>query len=83
MKGHKRREIENSTGTHISIPKPGATDEEIIITGRSERAVVSARNRINMILLQLRERERPTHFISIPVISNEIKSKFTEFKVCS
>lgn len=75
-----RREIENETRTHIKMPKPGERDE-IIITGQTERGVVAARMRINMLLLKIRENHEITHFVSIPIVSREIRGNFEIFKV--
>lgn len=67
------------TGAHIKIPKQGETGD-IIITGVSERDVTSARNRINMIVLQFRDKHQVTHFVSIPVVSEQMKHNFELFK---
>lgn len=75
-----RREIENETQTHIKMPKPGERDE-IIITGQTERGVIAARMRVNMLLLKIRENHEITHFVSMPVVSREIRGNFEIFKV--
>lgn len=80
MKGTKRKEIEIDTGTSIKIPKVGETGD-IIITGSSERDIISARNRIHLIVLKMRDSHPITHFVSVPVISNQIKKNFEIFKV--
>lgn len=62
------------------MPKPGC-DEKVIITGPTERSVYSAKMRINLVLLEMREKHPLTHFVSIPVVSNEVKGNFELFKV--
>lgn len=79
-KGSKKREIEADTGTHIKIPKAGQSGE-ILITGHSEQGIISAANRIRMIVLKARERQPITHFVSIPFVNEAIQNNFDTFKV--
>lgn len=79
MKGNRKREIEMSTDTSIKIPKHGETGK-IVITGPTERSVASAWSRVNMIVLQNRDNKQITHFVSIPVVSEEIWKNFDDFK---
>ncbi|XP_022914170.2 activating signal cointegrator 1 complex subunit 1-like [Onthophagus taurus] len=78
-RGSKRKEIEMDTNTRIKIPKQGETGD-IVITGSSERDICSARLRINLIVLQMREKHQVTHFLSIPLVSDQINKNFEIFK---
>lgn len=69
-----------STGARLKIPKQGETGN-ILITATTERDVISARNRVNMIVLQMRDKQQMTHFVSIPLISEQIRHNFEQFKV--
>lgn len=80
MKGSKRKEIEMDTGTSIKIPKQNE-EGDILVTGASERDVITARNRIQMIVLKMRDSHTITHFVSIPVVSEQIKKNLEIFKV--
>ncbi|KRT79460.1 hypothetical protein AMK59_8426, partial [Oryctes borbonicus] len=53
---------------------------DITITGTSERDICSARTRINLIVLQMRDNHTVTHFISIPILSQEVKTNYLTFK---
>uniref|UniRef100_A0A1B6LXG8 K Homology domain-containing protein n=1 Tax=Graphocephala atropunctata TaxID=36148 RepID=A0A1B6LXG8_9HEMI len=78
-KGLTRRRLEDETQTIIKVPR-GPPDQEIVITGTSKRAVVTARRRVEQIVLSYRRKQDPTHFISIPMFSPEVKDKFLKFK---
>lgn len=79
-KGSRKKQLENETKTEISIPRQ-ITEKNIVITGPTASNVVSARRRIELISIDLREKHAITHFISYPLISDEIKQNFKEFKV--
>lgn len=79
-RGTRRREIETDTNTLIKVPRQGESGD-IIVTGSSERDVITARNRINLIVLKIRDKHPITHFVSVPIKSTQIKSNFEIFKV--
>ncbi|KAB0796619.1 hypothetical protein PPYR_10680 [Photinus pyralis] len=76
-RGSVRQRIEQETRTAIQIRK-GGTD--VTVHGENERDVITAKNRIDLILWQARDKHRLTHFISIPLISDLIKYNFDSFK---
>lgn len=79
VKGTNKRQLESATDTSIKIPKVGESGN-IIITGNSERSISSAHARLQMLVLQLRDKQQMTHFISVPVASSEIDKQFQIFK---
>ena len=78
-KGERKKRLEHETNTTIDIPRKGC-DGDITITGFDVESVSSAKNRIDLLLSSKRWKEPFTHFISIPLVSNKIKSKFKEFQ---
>lgn len=82
-KGRKLRELQEMTQTLIKVPRAHEVGAPVKITGQSERAVASARNQISILVLKKREKLPSTHFISIPVDSDEIRNNFALFKVKS
>lgn len=79
-KGRKLRELQEMTQTLIKVPRAHEVGAPVKITGQSERAVASARNQISILVLKKREKLPSTHFISIPVDSDEIRNNFALFK---
>lgn len=79
-KGSRRKKIEEETKTEITVPKQ-YKNNKILITGPTERSVAAARRRIEMIGNDLRNRHQITHFISFPLIADDIKANFRKFKV--
>lgn len=71
--------LENETRTRIEIPRIGQ-DGDIIITGRTTQSVLSAKNRIELLISSKRWNEPFTHFVSIPLNTVLIKEHFDEFK---
>ncbi|EFA04486.1 activating signal cointegrator 1 complex subunit 1 [Tribolium castaneum] len=78
-RGAKLRELQDNTSTLIKVPKPGE-DPIVKITGHSERSVASARTQIALLLLSRREKLAITHFVSIPIYSDNIRDNFRKFK---
>lgn len=62
------------------MPKNG-NDGYIIVTGSSEPDVVNAREMIQSVASEIRERQMAAQFISIPVHSEEVQRNFEQFKV--
>lgn len=79
-KGSRKKQLENETKTEITIPRT-SNDKNIVITGPTASNVASARSRIERISAELRQKHSITHFVSYPLISDEIKKNFAEFKV--
>lgn len=42
---------------------------------------MAARRKINLLIISLRKRMRPTHFACVPLNYGEIKERFCNFKV--
>lgn len=52
----------------------------IVITARDRKAIVSARHRINLLMEASRKKIRYTHFLSIPLNTEEIIDEYNTFK---
>ncbi|KAF2884274.1 hypothetical protein ILUMI_21895 [Ignelater luminosus] len=74
------KKLELETNTEISMPKNG-NDGYIIVTGNNEIDIVNAREGIQSVVSEIRERQKVTHFTSIPVHSEEVQRSFQQFKV--
>ena len=51
-----------------------------VIQGHEKKGVISAKTRIDVLVDSARQRQAFTHFLSIPVQSEEILEKFEDFK---
>ena len=78
-KGETKKKLENETKTRIEIPRRGE-DGDVVITGKNSSSVLSAKNRIELLISSKRWKEPFTHFVSIPLNDDSIKERFTEFK---
>lgn len=52
----------------------------LVITGQERKAIVSARNRIDLLIEALKKKMRCTHFLSIPLNKKGIIDKYISFK---
>ncbi|KAK9888928.1 hypothetical protein WA026_001148 [Henosepilachna vigintioctopunctata] len=80
-KGSKLKHLQEITQTMIKVPRIHEIGVPVKITGHSERSVASARNQVTLLTLSKREKLLSTHFISIPVTSDEVKANFEKFKM--
>ncbi|XP_063358488.1 activating signal cointegrator 1 complex subunit 1-like [Cydia amplana] len=71
--------IEQDTKTELMIPGHGQ-DGNITVVGPTASNVKAARRQINMIVVSSRMKQRPTHFISIPMNTPDIMDNFTRFQ---
>lgn len=78
-RGETKRRIEAETKTQIRVPKLGEKGE-IVVQGHDKKSVSSAKTRIEVLVDSARKRQPFTHFLSIPIQSEEIVEKFEEFK---
>lgn len=74
--------MQEKTNTLIKVPRINEIGD-VKIEGGTERDVVSCKNQIQMVLFNRREKMPVTHFLSIPIISDEVKNNFNKFKVVS
>jgi len=79
-KGETKKKIETETRTQILVPKPGEQREEITIQGHDKKGIISAKTRLDVIVDSARQRAQFTHFLSIPVNTEEIVSSFEDFR---
>lgn len=57
------------------------TDGNMLIMGEDETKVIEARHHIHSVICSIRDASTPMQFISIPILSKEIKENFEKFKV--
>ena len=79
-KGNTRRRLEQETSTSIQVPQIGVKDTNIVIKGNSKKDVMSAKNRLDLIMVAGRSKQQFTHFLSVSFATNEIKKNFLKFK---
>jgi len=77
--GQTKNRLESDTRTKVIIPKKGM-EGDIIITGNDRRGVITAANRIDVMVASGRNKQPFTHFISLPVNMEHVKKGFLEFK---
>ncbi|XP_051153858.1 activating signal cointegrator 1 complex subunit 1 isoform X2 [Leptopilina boulardi] len=77
--GATKKRLEVETKTNIHVPKMGQ-EGDIVILGTSRRSIISARNRIDLLVESSRKKVQFTHFLSIPLTDKNIIDAFREFK---
>lgn len=80
-KGAVKKRIEGETRTEITVPKHGSSDSDIKILGTNRDAVSAARRRIDIIVTNCRQKQRPTHFTCVRIDNAIIKNNYIKFKV--
>ncbi|KAK7090064.1 activating signal cointegrator 1 complex subunit 1-like [Littorina saxatilis] len=78
-RGDTKRRLETETRTQIRIPRAGQ-EGEIVIQGHDKKGVISAKTRVEVLVESARQKQPFTHFLSIPIQSEEIWERFEEFK---
>ncbi|KAK7486498.1 hypothetical protein BaRGS_00022299 [Batillaria attramentaria] len=78
-RGETKRRLETETKTQIRIPKAGQ-EGEIIIQGHERKGVISAKTRVEVMVDTARQRQPFTHFLSVPIRSEDVVERFEEFK---
>lgn len=76
--GQMRTRLQTETGATITVPKQGSTSEDIIIKAEREKAIVSAKTRIDVLVQQAKDKMDYTHFLSIPL--TPIKDKVKQWQ---
>ncbi|XP_045471368.1 activating signal cointegrator 1 complex subunit 1-like isoform X2 [Harmonia axyridis] len=71
--------VQNETNTAIQYPSSG-NDGFLEIFGDSEESIEEAKEQIFSFLADIRNQTPPLQFISIPLLSDEIKLSFEKFK---
>uniref|UniRef100_A0A0M3K9Z8 Activating signal cointegrator 1 complex subunit 1 (inferred by orthology to a human protein) n=1 Tax=Anisakis simplex TaxID=6269 RepID=A0A0M3K9Z8_ANISI len=81
VKGSTKRKLENETDCRIVLPdQKSKTQQSIgIISTKSEESVSRCIDRIQLLIMNKRERSAYTHFIAIPLNSTEIQQSFNQF----
>ena len=78
--GSTLKKLETDTGCVIEIPKFQLDSDVVIVTGSTQRRILSVKNRIEIILESSPVVSEVTHFISIPILSPGITAGLREFK---
>lgn len=79
--GSRKKRLEIDTKTRITIPKMNSSEDAcVVIKGDSKKGIISCKNRLGVIISQARQKERFTHFISIPLNIPLIQESFNKFK---
>lgn len=75
-----QKRLENETGTQIHVPRPHEKKNSISVRYKTDSSLSSIEVRVESIVMAARKRERPTHFLSIPIGSSEITSSLAKFQ---
>ncbi|KAJ6643917.1 Activating signal cointegrator 1 complex subunit 1 [Pseudolycoriella hygida] len=78
-KGSTKKRIQFETKSTIKIPKQGV-DGLVEIVGATKQSVISARRRLELIIIAARHKQDKTHFLCVPVVGQNIREKFVQFK---
>lgn len=80
QKGTTKKRIEQETSTQLTIPKIGSKETSITIKGFTRKNLISAKNRLDLIVASGRSKIQFTHFLSIAFTSQEIQENFVKFR---
>lgn len=80
QKGTAKKRLETETGCQLIVPKQGSRDSFVTIKGFARKNIISAKNRLDMIVIGGRSKQQFTHFLSVAFTSDELKDNFTKFK---
>eukprot|EP00116_Pleurobrachia_bachei_P006892 sb/3467154/ len=78
--GTVKKRLENETGTMIDVPRPRDNKDYIRVKYRTEDSLSSLQLRLERVISSARRKEAPTHFVCIPVASEEIGSNLKRFQ---
>jgi activating signal cointegrator complex subunit 1 len=79
--GETKSTLEKETNTKIILPSRGmASKQPVQVNGTDKQNIISCRNRIILIISSARLRKPFTHILTLPLIADEMKLKFTDFK---
>lgn len=53
----------------------------LVVSGLTRECVIKARHRMELIALTARQKQQFTHFLSLPVNAEDLKSRFLQFQV--
>ncbi|CAI8032650.1 Activating signal cointegrator 1 complex subunit 1, partial [Geodia barretti] len=77
--GRIKKGIERDTECHLWLPSRGI-EGDVVIEGPAKSNVADAKRRVEIIVWTNREKEKPTHFISIPLTVPHIRDRVSLFK---
>lgn len=76
----KKKALEEEFGCELKIPTRDSQEEEIEIRSSSKEAAENAANGLKVFISKIRETFRPTHFIAVPVLHEDLQKDFENFK---
>lgn len=77
--GQTRRGIERDTKCKVIVPRQGQSGPLVLI-GPNKRSLLSAKQRIEVIVWSNRSKEGITHFLGIPLNVENVMEKFEDFE---
>lgn len=78
--GSALQQLQRETGCRIAVPRRQDKSEQIVITGSTEREVVSAKTRLDIIMDSAVDKLPYTHFISLPLTTDSFQTSFSQFR---
>ncbi|XP_017012491.2 activating signal cointegrator 1 complex subunit 1-like [Drosophila takahashii] len=80
LKGSTKRGIEETTKAKIAIPSLKDNSNDVVIRAKQRSQVCAALHQIRQIILSVRKKMRPTHFLAVTLSSGEVQERYVEFK---
>lgn len=78
--GENKMRLETETKTRIKIPKKGDSSQLVEIKGKNKSDIVSCKNRLQILVQSARSQKAFTHMLMLPIVSDQMKSKFNAFR---
>ncbi|XP_030837722.1 activating signal cointegrator 1 complex subunit 1 [Strongylocentrotus purpuratus] len=79
-RGETKKRLEHETRTQIHIPRGNEHIDEITISGKTRQGVSSAKTRIDVMAASARQKTPFTHFVAVPLNSQDIMDRFQAFR---
>eukprot|EP00051_Salpingoeca_urceolata_P019937 m.294768 g.294768 ORF g.294768 m.294768 type:complete len:277 (-) comp19507_c0_seq2:498-1328(-) len=79
-KGQAKARLESDTRTSILVPRRGSKSESVTVRGKTRAAVASCCTRLELLVSSASETSRPTHFVSIPLVSPRTERAIAAFR---
>ncbi|XP_011306067.1 activating signal cointegrator 1 complex subunit 1 [Fopius arisanus] len=77
--GATKKKLEMETKTTVRVPYKNSSDP-LTITGVTARDIISCRNRMDLLVEKAKIKMPPTHFVSIPLNTEEIIQSYERFR---
>ncbi|XP_017066603.1 activating signal cointegrator 1 complex subunit 1 [Drosophila eugracilis] len=80
LKGSTKRRIEEETKAEIYVPRQNERSNNVIIKAKQRSQVCAALRQIRHLIVSLRKKMRPTHFLAVALNSGEVQERYVELK---